>query len=294
LYFRRRKEEPVKGVILAAGYGTRFLPVTKTVPKEMLPLIDKPSIDFIIEEFLSSGIEEILVVTSRRKKALEDYLDHEIELESVFTEQNAQSKLATIRPPQARIFFVRQREMLGTGHALMTTRPFVGQEPFVVAYPDDLHIGKVPLAKQLIDTYEQTGCSVLATVFDPPEIHRYGTIAVAEDGLHVTRLVEKAPPGREPSKEASLGRFLYTQEIFPALEAGWKKHDPAKGEYFHTEAVNALAAQGKVVFKRWEGKRLDTGKPDGFFRSILRYAQSVPELKEVYDRFVAEQRREPE
>jgi len=280
----------VKGVILAAGYGSRFLPVTKTVPKEMLPLIDKPSIDFIIKEFLQSGIEEILVVTSRRKKALEDYLDREIELESIFKAEGAQSKLDKILPPKAQVFFVRQKEMLGTGQAVMTTRPFVGEEPFVVAYPDDLHFGKIPLAKQLIDTYEQTGCSVLSTVFDPPEIHRYGTIAIAGDGLHVTALVEKAPPGTEPSKEASLGRFLYTPEIFPALEAGWKKHDPGKGEYFHTPAVNALARQGKVVFKRWEGDRLDTGKPDGFFRSLLQYAQTVPELKEVFDRFVEEQR----
>jgi UTP--glucose-1-phosphate uridylyltransferase len=257
----------------------------------MLPLIDKPSIDFIIEEFLRSGIEEILVVTSRRKKALEDYLDREIELESIFQAEGEQDKLDEIRPPKAKFFFVRQQEMQGTGHALLAARPFVGEEPFVVAYPDDLHIGKVPLAKQLIDTYEQTGCSVLSTVYDPPEIHRYGTIAIAEDGLHVTRLVEKAPPGTEPSKDASLGRFLYTPEFFPALEAGWQKHDPAQGEYFHTPAVNALAARGKVVFKRWEGERLDTGKPDGFFRSLLRYAQTVPELKEVFDDFVEEQRR---
>jgi UTP--glucose-1-phosphate uridylyltransferase len=278
----------VKGVILAAGYGTRFLPVTKTIPKEMLPLIDKPSIDFIIEEFLQSGIEEILVVTSRRKKALEDYLDREIELESIFQAEGAQDKLEKIRPPKAKFFFVRQLEMLGTGHALLATRPFIGKEPFVVAYPDDLHIGKVPLAKQLIDLYEQTGCCVLSTIYDPPELHRYGTIAIADDGLHVTKLVEKAPPGTEPSKDASLGRFLYTPEIFPALEAGWKEHVPRKGEYFHTPAVNALAAQGKVVFKRWEGERLDTGKPDGFLRSLLQYAQTVPEFKNVLDRFAAE------
>jgi UTP--glucose-1-phosphate uridylyltransferase len=278
----------VKGVILAAGYGTRFLPVTKTIPKEMLPLIDKPSIDFIIEEFLQSGIEEIVVVTSRRKKALEDYLDREIELESIFRAEGAQDKLEKIRPPKARFFFIRQQRMLGTGHALLLTRPIIGEQPFVVAYPDDLHIGRVPLARQLIDTYEKTGCSVLSTVYDPPEIHRYGTVAVAEDGLHVTELVEKAPPGKEPSKDASLGRFLYTPDFFPALEAGWNRHDPKKGEYFHTPAVNVLAAKGKVVFKRWEGGRLDTGKPDGFFRSLLQYSQSVPELKEVFDKFVAE------
>ena len=280
----------MKGVILAAGYGTRFLPVTKTIPKEMLPLLDKPSIDFIIEEFIQSGIEEILVVTSRRKRALEDYLDREIELESIFQAEGAQDKQDKIRSPKAKFFFVRQQQMLGTGHALLSTRPFVGEDPFVVAYPDDLHIGKVPLAKQLIDTYEQTGCCVLSTVYDPPEIHRYGTVAIADDGLHVTRLVEKAPPGTEPSKDASLGRFLYTPELFPALEAGWKKHDPGKGEYFHTPAVNTLAARGKVVFKRWEGERLDTGKPDGFLRSLLRYVQTVPELKEVFDNFVEEQK----
>jgi len=280
----------VKGVILAAGYGTRFLPVTKTIPKEMLPLIEKPSIDFIVEEFLRSGIEEILVVTSRRKKALEDYLDREIELESIFQAQGARGKLDKIRPPKAKFYFVRQQQMLGTGHALLATRPFVGDEPFVVAYPDDLHIGKVPLAKQLVEIYEQTGCCVLSTVYNPPEIHRYGTIAIAEDGLHVTKLVEKAPPGSEPSKDASLGRFLYTPELFPALEAGWKEHDPRQGEYFHTPAVNALAARGKVVFKRWEGERLDTGKPDGFLRSLLRYVQTIPELKEVFDSFVEEQK----
>jgi UTP--glucose-1-phosphate uridylyltransferase len=116
----------MKGVILAAGYGTRFLPVTKTIPKEMLPLVEKPSIDFIIQEFLRSGIQEILVVTSRRKRALEDYLDREIELESIFQAEAAQEKLDKIRPPKAKFFFVRQRQMLGTGHALLSARAFLG------------------------------------------------------------------------------------------------------------------------------------------------------------------------
>lgn len=280
----------MKGIILAAGYGSRFLPVTKTVPKEMLPLIDKPSIDFIIEEFLQSGIEEILVVSSRRKKVLEDYLDREIELEYTFKMQGADSKLNKIPPPEAQIFFVRQKEMLGTGHALLTTYPFIGDEPFIVAYPDDIHLGPVPLSKQLIDTYRQTNCCVLATIYDPPEIHRYATLAVAADGLHVSDVVEKAPPGREASKEVSIGRYLYTPDIFPLLAKGWKKHDPKKGEYFHIQALRALAKAGKVVFKRTEGERLDTGEPEGFFRSLLVYAQTVPELKETYEKFVEEQR----
>ncbi|MQY76701.1 MAG: NTP transferase domain-containing protein [Spirochaeta sp.] len=169
----------MKGVILAAGYGTRFLPVTKTIPKEMLPLIMKPAIDFIIEEFLASGIEDILVITSRRKKALEDYLDREMELEYIFEKEKARNKLKNISPPEARFYFIRQQEMLGTGHALMLARPFIGNEPFIVAYPDDLLLGRKPLAVQLIETYEQTGCTVLATIYDPPNIERYGTIAIA-------------------------------------------------------------------------------------------------------------------
>ncbi len=300
----------MKGVIVAAGYGSRFLPVTKTVPKEMLPLINVPSIDFIVEEFLRSGIEEILVISSRRKRVLEDYLDREIELESVFAAAGARAKLEKIAPPRARFFFVRQQEMLGTGHALLLTRPFVGGEPFVVAYPDDLHFGEVPLARQLIESYERTGCSVLATLHDPPDIQRYGTIGIAPDGLHVTDLVEKAPPGTEPSREASIGRFLYTPEIFERLEAGWRRHleearraagGPGKpgarqaglpnagpGEYFHTAAVKSLAVEGKVVFRRVEGKRLDIGEPEGFLVSLLAYVQGVPSLRAAMEGYLKE------
>lgn len=274
----------MKGVILAAGYGSRFLPVTKTIPKEMLPLVNKPSIDFIIEEFLKSGIEEILVITSRRKKVLEDYLDREIELEYTFKMQGAHGKLSKIPPPEARIFFVRQKEMLGTGHALLLARPFVGKEPFIAAYPDDIHLGEKPLSRQLIEIHRLTGCTVLATIFNPPDIQRYGTLAIDEDGLHVTDFVEKAPKGEEPSKEASIGRFLYNPEIFPLLERGWKKHK--EGEYLHTGALQALAKQGKVVYKRIEGQRLDTGEPEGFFMSLLEYAQTVPELKKIFDTFL--------
>jgi len=274
----------VKGVILAAGYGSRFLPVTKTVPKEMLPLIDKPSIDFIIEEFVASGIQEVLVVTSRRKKVLEDYLDREIELEVTFRLQGAKGKLEKIPPPEAQIFFVRQKEMLGTGHALLLCKPFVNEAPFVVAYPDDIHLGEPPLTRQLIEVYERTGCCVLATIHDPPDLERYGTIAIGADGLHVTDFVEKAPKGREPSREASVGRYLYTPEIFPLLEEGWQRH--GAGEFYHTEALRALAQAGKVVFKRVEGERLDTGEPEGFFKSLLRYAETVPYLREILDEYM--------
>jgi UTP--glucose-1-phosphate uridylyltransferase len=149
----------------------------------------------------------------------------------------------------------------------------------------------VPLARQLIACYEQTGACVLATIHDPPELHRYGVLAIAEDGLHVTDIVEKPHAGQEPSREVSIGRYLYTPAIFPLLAEGWKRHDPEAGEFFHTDALRTLAGRGQVVFKRTEGTRLDTGEPEGFFRSLLTYAETVPELKGVLDAYCS--RRSP-
>jgi len=275
----------MKGVIVAAGYGTRFLPVTKTVPKEMLPLITRPSIDFIVEEFLRSGITEILFITSRRKKAIEDYFDREVELESVFQAAGDKKKLAAISPVKASIFFVRQPEMKGTGHALLLARPFTGNDPFVVAYPDDLHFGETPLSLQLIDAWKKTGCTVLATLHDPPDINRYGVISIAPDGVHVTDIVEKPARGKEPSREASIGRFLYTPDFLDQLEKEWKSH--GDGEFFHTPALKALARRNRVVFSRIEGERLDTGEPAGYLEAIVRYADSVPSLREELDRILS-------
>ncbi|HUZ18606.1 MAG TPA: sugar phosphate nucleotidyltransferase [Spirochaetia bacterium] len=270
----------MKGIIVAAGYGTRFLPATKTIPKEMLPLIDKPSIAFIVEEFLASGITEILIISSRRKKSLEDYFDHEVELETVFRQEGAEEKLEKVTPYKAKVYFVRQQEMLGTGHALLQAKSLLSNdEPFVVAYPDDLHIGPTPLSRQLIESYEKHGCCVLSTVYDPPELGRYGVLKLAEDNLHVLDIIEKPEPGQEPSREASIGRYLYTYELFRLLEEGWELH--RGGEYFHTYALRQLMNQGKVVYRRMEGERLDTGSPEGYLDAIIRYAASQPRYREV-------------
>lgn len=275
----------MKGVIVAAGYGTRFLPVTKTIPKEMIPLIDKPSIAFIVEEFIASGIQDIIIITSRRKKALEDFLDREIELESVFEREGAAKKLKAIAPYKARFFFVRQQEMRGTGHAMMQMKPIIGDEPFVVAYPDDLHFGKVPLAKQLISTYKETGCTVLATLHDPPDINRYAVLELATDNFHVTGIEEKPPKGKEKSKEASIGRFLYTPDFMEYLEEGWNRHaaENNPGEYFHTYGLDRLIEKNKVVYKRVEGERLDIGAPSGYLEAIIRHASTIPELRDVLE-----------
>lgn len=269
----------MKGLIIAAGYGTRFLPVTKTVPKEMLPIIDKPSICYIIEEFIASGITDIVLITSRRKRCLDDFFDREIELEQLFTAEGNTEKLEKIKPYDINLTTIRQQEMSGTGHALLQARAAIGNEPFVVAYPDDIHIGEVPLAQQLIDRYEQTGCSVLATLHDPLNLERYGVLDLTEDGQHIRGIVEKPAPGTETSKEASIGRFLYTAEIFEYLQEGWELH--TGGEYYHIYALQKLMDQRKVVFSPVEGERLDTGTPQGYLRAILAAAKQDPALLEI-------------
>lgn len=266
----------MKGLIVAAGYGTRFLPATKTVPKELLPLLDKPSIAFIIEEFVNAGIKDIVIITSRRKKALEDYLDREIELETELEKKDKQALLEKIKPYDANITFIRQQRMMGTGHALMAAESAIGDHPFVVAYPDDLHFGEVPLAAQLIQTWEETGCSVLATLHDPPGLYDYAALKLADDGLHVVDMVEKPAPGTAPSLEGSIGRYLYSPELFKYLREGWEKHEG--GEYYHVYALKKLMDQNKVVFKRVEGERYDTGDPKGFLEATIAYAAKDPEM----------------
>jgi UTP--glucose-1-phosphate uridylyltransferase len=278
----------MKGIIVAAGYGTRFLPVTKTVPKELLPVGLKPSIAYIVEEFIASGIMDIVIISSRRKKALEDYFDREIELEGVFAREGKADKLALIAPPPARVSFVRQTDMKGTGHALLQVKNLIGGEPCVVAYPDDLLVGDLPLARQLVDLYKETGKCVLATIYEPGDVSRYGIVDPEADGVGVKGFVEKPARGSEPSHEVSIGRYLYTPEFFDRLEEGWAKH--GEGEYYHTYALDRMIEAGKMAFKRVVGKRLDTGDPAGYFEAILYNAAKDPSLRPTLDAFVASYR----
>ncbi len=274
----------MKGIIVAAGYGTRFLPVTKTVPKEMLPIVNIPSIAFIVDEFVRSGIEDIIIITSRRKKVLEDYFDREIELEYVFEKEHKTDRLDRIMPPaNVRFAYVRQQQMLGTGHALLQVKNLAGDVPCIVAYPDDLHLGEPPLSSQLMQAWRETGCSVMATIYEKGDVSRYGVLDIAADGKHVRSIVEKPRMGTEPSHEISIGRYLYTPDFFNYLEEGWERHEG--GEYHHVYALNKLMNDGKVVFKRVSGKRMDTGEPEGYLESILSYAETVPSLKRVLDSY---------
>jgi len=273
----------MKGVILAAGYATRFLPASKTIPKEMFPLIDRPAIDFIVQEMVDSGIQDILLVSSRRKKVMEDYFDREVELTSAFSRSNEFEKLEVIKPIEANIFTLRQQHMMGTGNALMLVEPFVDNEPFVVAYPDDIVLGEKPLSKQLIETWEKTGNTVLSVQeLEEDQLWRYGVIDPDGDGniMNVKKMVEKPEHGTAPSRFVSFGRYLYTPELFDALRISDKSHS-SKSEFTQTEAINHMAALGKVSAVKFEGTRYDLGEPLGFLTSAMQIGLQRSEFKDT-------------
>ena len=273
----------MKGVILAAGYATRFLPASKTIPKEMFPLIDRPAIDFIVQEMVDSGINDILLVSSRRKKVMEDYFDREVELSSAFSQSNEFEKLEVIKPIEANIFTLRQQHMMGTGNALMLVEPFVDNEPFVVAYPDDIVLGEKPLSKQLIETWEKTGNTVLSVQKLPEDqLWRYGVIDPEDSGeiMQVKKMVEKPKHGTAPSRFVSFGRYLYIPELFDALRTSDKSHS-SKSEFTQTEAINHMAAQGHVSAVQFKGTRYDLGDPLGFLTSALQIGLQRSEFKQT-------------
>lgn len=282
----------MKGIILTAGYGTRFLPITKSVPKEMLPLGTRPALDYVVQEYIDSGITDILIINSRRKKLIEDFYDREAEMEAVFTKEGKTANLKKIAPPEdVRFYFIRQRVMGGTGDAVLLAREFAGNDACVLSFPDDLHFGEVPLAKQLLDVYRATGNAVLA-LEDRPEgedISRYGVAAVeaGSNPLKVTGLVEKPPTGQEPSRNISIGRYVITPDTFEALEVERQSH--AGGEFYLTSAFNRQAAQGKLSGCVYQGERLDTGEPLGYYEAQVRFILQDPELGPSFREFLKTQ-----
>jgi UTP--glucose-1-phosphate uridylyltransferase len=280
----------IKGVILAAGYGTRFLPVTRCIPKEMLPIIDRPAIDFVVQEMADAGLEQVVLITSRRKRVLDDWFDHDVELETVFRAQGASRKLEKSRPPRIDVAFVRQQEMRGSGHAILQAAHLLKGEPFVVAYPDDL-FGEPNCTAQLVETWHETGATVLAA-HDLPgaDLTRYGVLDVETSGgqLLVKRLVEKPPAGQAPSTLVSLGRYLYSPDFLDALAEGWERHDPASGEYYPMEATNTLAAAGRVMARVVESPRWDTGEPLGFLKTVTEVALAREDIGPAYAAWLRE------
>ncbi|MFZ1667555.1 MAG: UTP--glucose-1-phosphate uridylyltransferase GalU [Trichococcus flocculiformis] len=280
-----------KAVIPAAGFGTRFLPATKAMAKEMLPIVDKPTIQFIVEEALASGIEDILIVTGKSKRPIEDHFDSNIELEANLREKGKNELLELVQETTGlRIHFVRQSYPLGLGHAVLQAKAFVGDEPFVVMLGDDLMEDEVPLTKQLMDAYERTHASNIAVMEVPhKETSKYGIIdpdQELEPGLfNVRRFVEKPKPEDAPSNLAIIGRYLLTPEIFEILE---NQNPGAGGEIQLTDAIDTLNQTQRVFAKRFDGKRFDVGDKFGFLTTSISYGLTHPEIKDKLKNYLVE------
>jgi len=276
-----------KAVFPAAGLGTRFLPATKAQPKEMLPLVDKPIIQYGVEEALAAGCDQIIMVTGRGKSAIEDYFDHSYELEHMLEHRGQTDLLGIVRQisDMIHVAYVRQKEALGLGHAVLMARELVGDEPFAVLLADDIIDAQVPVLKQMMAAFEETRCSVIATqVVEGPDISAYGVIeAKPVNGrfagkLHeITNLVEKPKPEDAPSNLAVIGRYILTPKIFSVLD---RTPLGPGGELQLTDALKLLLQEEKVYGFTFEGKRHDTGNKLGFLKATIEFALKRPELGE--------------
>ena len=271
-----------KAVIPAAGLGTRFLPATKAQPKEMLPIVDKPTIQYIIEEAVASGIEEILIITGRGKRAIEDHFDRSLELEMMLEQQGKSELLELVREiANVTIHYIRQKEPKGLGHAILCAKQFVGNEPFAVLLGDDVVDADVPALKQLMDVYETNGGSVLGVQeVAPDKVSSYGIVAperCAGKLCEVADLVEKPAQEAAPSRLAILGRYIIDPAIFAHLE----HTAPGKGgEIQLTDALKSLAKEQKMFSYSFDGRRYDVGDKLGFLEATIDYALKRPELKD--------------
>lgn len=278
-----------KAIIPAAGLGTRFLPATKAMPKEMLPILDKPTIQYIVEEASKAGIEDIIIVTGKHKRAIEDHFDNQKELEMVLENKGKADLLEKVQysTDLANIFYVRQKEQKGLGHAIHTAKQFIGNEPFVVLLGDDIVESDTPAIKQLMDVYEETGHSVIG-VQEVPEsdTHRYGVIdPSAKEGsrYEVRQFVEKPKQGTAPSNLAIMGRYVLTPEIFDYLETQEKG---AGNEIQLTDAIERMNSKQQVYAYDFEGNRYDVGEKLGFVKTTIEYALKDSEMSQDLKAFI--------
>lgn len=271
-----------KAVFPVGGLGTRFLPVTKAMPKEMLPVVDKPLIQYAVEEALDAGIEEIIFVTGRGKAAIEDFFDHSFELRQVLGERGKNAELHTIDIPvlePGRVAYTRQQDPLGLGHAVWCARGLVGDEPFAVLLADDLVMADTPCLKQMIDVYDETGGNVVA-VQDVPREHtnRYGILDVGSDDgrlAEIKGLVEKPDPADAPSTLSIIGRYILLPEVFGYL--GERKKG-AGGEIQLTDSMAKMIGEAPFHGLRFAGTRFDCGDKAGFFEANVAFALARPDL----------------
>ncbi|PAB59388.1 UTP--glucose-1-phosphate uridylyltransferase GalU [Anaeromicrobium sediminis] len=274
-----------KAIIPAAGLGTRFLPATKAQPKEMLPIVDKPTLQYIIEEAVASGIEEILIITGRNKKSIEDHFDKSVELELELEKKNKKDMLEEVRniSDMVNIHYIRQKEPKGLGHAIHCAKSFIGNEPFAVLLGDDIVDAEVPCLKQMIEKYNEYKTSVLGVqVVKKEDVSKYGIVdgKFIEDGVYkVKDLVEKPDMDKAPSNVAILGRYIINPRIFEILE----NTKPGKGgEIQLTDALKELVSEEAMYAYVFEGKRYDVGNKLGFLEATTEFALKRPDLREAY------------
>ncbi|HUG37207.1 MAG TPA: UTP--glucose-1-phosphate uridylyltransferase GalU [Candidatus Limnocylindrales bacterium] len=274
-----------KAVFPAAGLGTRFLPATKAQPKEMLPLVDKPTIQYVVEEAVASGLNEIILVTGRNKRAIEDHFDAAFELEYYLQDRGKTEELQQIKTISelASVSYVRQKEPLGLGHAILCARPLVGDEPIGVFLGDDIIVSEVPCMRQLLTVFEQHGGPVLAVMRIPrEEIGRYGVIAARPLGgnvFAVEDLVEKPSAAEAPSDLAIIGRYVLTPDLFPILA---RTPPDSRGEIQLTNGLRELRARRPIFAVEFEGKRHDTGEKLGFLKATVEFALARPDLAPAF------------
>jgi UTP--glucose-1-phosphate uridylyltransferase len=275
-----------KAIIPAAGLGTRFLPATKAQPKEMLPIVDKPTIQYIIEEAVASGIDDIIIVTGRGKRAIEDHFDKSYELEETLAKKGKYDVLEEVQSISklANIHYIRQKEPLGLGNAIACARRFIGDEPFAVLLGDDIvHSPGKPCLKQLVEVYERYNSSVIGVQeVSEQDVSKYGVISInqseIEDGVyHINDLVEKPKQEEAPSNYAIMGRYVLRPEIFEILE---NQKAGAGGEIQLTDAIKTLNQIQMVVGYEFEGERHDVGDKFGFVRATVQYALEREDLRE--------------
>lgn len=280
-----------KAVIPAAGLGTRFLPATKAMPKEMLPIVDKPTIQYIIEEAVESGIEDILIITGKGKRAIEDHFDSVPELEANLISKNKSELLYLVEETtKINIHFIRQSKPKGLGDAILQAKAFVGNEPFVVMLGDDIVQAEVPCTRQLIEQYQVTNNSIIGVQPVPDmDTHRYGIVNpgtnISEQLHKVKSFIEKPASGTAPSNLAIMGRYLLTPGIFNYLES---QEIGTGGEIQLTDAISRMNTEEEVLAFQFEGKRFDVGEKIGFIKTTLEFALLRPELKDDILIFIRE------
>ena len=273
-----------KAVFPVGGMGTRFLPATKAMPKEMLPVVDKPLIQYAVEEAQAAGIEEFIFVTGRGKTAIEDHFDHNIELENILKERGKTAEVKLVSGPMlqpGQVAYTRQQEPLGLGHAVWCARELVGDEPFAVLLADDLVMAETPCLKQMFDSFEKTSGNIVAVVDVPKEhTNRYGIVDTgAENGslVEVNGLVEKPDPKDAPSTLSVIGRYVLLPEVFEHLA---QKEKGASGEIQLTDSMAKMIGTSPFHGLRFEGRRFDCGDKAGFFEANLAFALARDDLRE--------------